>query len=85
LTTLFIFFKIKISKRPKRAKGLKGVITMLILFTLPADFASTSLAYIGSYFTDLKEPLFLIVGTAMFMWVGGWIVGKITSRGRTRG
>jgi hypothetical protein len=54
------------------------------LFTFPTNFVSSSTAYIGSYFTDLSEPIVLVVGTAMFMWVAGWVIGKFTNKSKIK-
>ncbi len=45
-------------------------------FNLPADFASSSLAYIGTLFTDLSVPIYILIGFSLFFWVGNWVIGK---------
>jgi hypothetical protein len=54
------------------------------MFTLPADFASTSLAYIGTLITDLSTPIYILIGISLGMWVINYVVGLFTRRGRAR-
>jgi hypothetical protein len=55
-----------------------------ILFTLPADFASTSLAYVGSLVTDLSVPIYIIIGISLGMWIINYVVGLFSRRARAR-
>lgn len=57
---------------------------MLAVFTLPADFASSTLAYIGSFFTDLATPIYIVIGLALAMWVINFVIGLFTRRARAR-
>lgn len=43
------------------------------MITLPVDFATTMLAYVGELFTDLTPAIGIIVGVP----VGFWVVGKV--------
>jgi len=54
------------------------------MFTLPTDFATNSLAYIGTLITDLASPIYIVVGLALGMWVINFIVGLFTRRARAR-
>lgn len=38
---------------------------MLSIFTLPENFATTTLAYVGTIFSDLSGLIFLIVGVLL--------------------
>lgn len=57
---------------------------MLPVFTLPADFATATLAYIGTLFTDLATPIYILVGLALGMWIINFVVGMFTRRARAR-
>lgn len=54
------------------------------MFTLPADFATATLAYIGNLFTDLATPIYILIGIALGMWIINFVVGLFTRRGRAR-
>ena len=56
---------------------------MLTLFTLPADFVSSSTAYIGDLFTDLKAPIVLLVGISLGMWIINYVIAKFRSRAKS--
>lgn len=45
------------------------------MITLPGDFATTMLAYVGELFTDLTPAIGVIVGVPL----GFWVVGKVIS------
>jgi len=57
---------------------------LLVLFTLPSDFASATLAYVGNLITDLAVPIYIIIGIVLGMWIINFIVGLFTRRARAR-
>jgi hypothetical protein len=55
-----------------------------VYFTLPADFATSSLAYVGGLITDLSVPIYLLVGITLGMWIINFVVGLFGRRSRAR-
>lgn len=55
-----------------------------VYFTLPEDFATSSLAYIGGLITDLSTPIYILVGITLAMWIINFVVGLFTRRARAR-
>ncbi|MBE3095480.1 MAG: hypothetical protein IMZ52_10655 [Actinobacteria bacterium] len=49
-------------------------------FTLPVDFATGSIAYVGGLFTDLNTPIYILIGFSLAFLVGDWIVGKFKTK-----
>jgi hypothetical protein len=39
------------------------------IITLPANFVSDSLAYVGNLFTDLSSVIVLVIGLPLAFWV----------------
>jgi hypothetical protein len=54
------------------------------MFTLPVDFATSSLAYIGALITDLATPIYILIGISLGMMIINFIVGLFSRRARAR-
>lgn len=61
------------------------MLPLLTIFSLPADFVTSSTAYIGDMITDLKDPLVLIFGLILAMWVIRFIMSLVSRKGAARG
>ena len=53
---------------------------MTPIITIPVDFVSNSLAYVGQLFTDLNLLIVLVIGLPL----GFWVIRKVISLVRTR-
>jgi hypothetical protein len=51
-----------------------------VLFTLPADFVTSSVAYIGYFFTDLSSLLVIAIGVPLAFYVIKKIIGLLPKR-----
>jgi hypothetical protein len=58
---------------------------MLSLITLPEDFVSSSLAYVGNLFTDLSPLLIVVIGLPIAFWVIKSVLGVVRFRTSRRG
>jgi len=50
------------------------------IFTIDADFVSSTTAYIGDLFTDLKVLIILVIGLPLAFWVIRRIIGLVKAR-----
>jgi hypothetical protein len=48
---------------------------MFTYITIPADYATSTLAYAGSMFTDLSDLVILCVGLPIAFWVIAKVIG----------
>lgn len=55
------------------------------IITLPDDFVSSSLAYVGQLFTDLTPAIVLIVGLPLAFWAIAKVIAVVRGGFRTRG
>jgi len=53
---------------------------MLAYITIPGDFVTSTLAYVGTVFTDLNLLIVLIIGLPL----GFWVIRKVISLVRAR-
>lgn len=51
--------------------------SMLSIITLPGDFASTTIGYVGTLFSDLSTILTLIIGVLLGVLVIEILIGAI--------
>lgn len=51
-----------------------------VYFTLPADFATNTMAYIGGFAEDLLVPITIICGIGLFFMVANWVISKFRSK-----
>ncbi len=51
-----------------------------VYFTLPADFATDTLAYIGGFASDLIVPITIVCGIGLFFLVANWVISKFRSK-----
>ncbi len=57
---------------------------MLAIITLPVDFATSMLGYVGELFTDLTPAIVVIVGLPVAFWAVGKTVSLIKGGFRSR-
>jgi hypothetical protein len=48
---------------------------MFSIITMPADYATSTLAYAGAMFTDLSDVVILCVGLPVAFWVISKVIG----------
>lgn len=54
------------------------------MITIPEDFATSMLAYVGEIFTDLQSVIIILVGLPLAFWAVSKVVGLIRGGFRTR-
>jgi hypothetical protein len=57
---------------------------MAPIITIPVDFASSTLAYVGQLFTDLAPILYLVVGLYVAFWVASKVIALARGGFRSR-
>lgn len=57
---------------------------MFTYITIPADYATSTLAYAGSMFTDLSDLVMLVIGLPVAFWVIQKVIGVAKAGFRTR-
>ena len=50
------------------------------IINLGVDFVTSSLAYVGYLFTDIKSVIYLVVGLPVGFWIFGKVIGLVTKR-----
>lgn len=54
------------------------------ILTLPGDFTSSTLAYIGQLFTDLTPAVILVIGLPLGFWGVAKVISVVRGGFRTR-
>ncbi|GAI31732.1 unnamed protein product [marine sediment metagenome] len=54
----------------------------LTYITIPAEFATSALAYAGALFTDLSLIVYLAIGLPLGFWVINKVISMVTRRAR---
>jgi len=57
---------------------------MLSIITIPVDFATSMVAYVGTLFTDLTPVIVILVGLPLGFWAVGKVIGLIRGGFRSR-
>lgn len=55
------------------------------IITLPQDFVTSSLAYIGQLFTDLTPAIILCIGLPLGFWALAKVIALVRGGFRVRG
>lgn len=51
-----------------------------LAFTMPTNFATGTIAYVGALFTDLSLPIYILIGFSVFFLVGNWLFEKFKEK-----
>jgi len=54
------------------------------IITLPSEFATSMMAYVGQLFTDLTPAIIVLVGLPLAFWAVNRVVGLVRGGFRTR-
>lgn len=57
---------------------------MITIITLPVDFSTSMLAYVGELFTDLAPAIAVVVGLPVAFWAVGKTISLIKGGFRSR-
>lgn len=58
---------------------------MAPIITLPVDFVSSTMAYVGQLFTDMTTAIILIIGLPLAFWVVAKVIAVVRGGFRVRG
>ncbi len=50
------------------------------VFTMPANFATGTLAYVSGLFTDLSTPIYIVIGFLLFFLIADWLTNHFKKR-----
>jgi hypothetical protein len=53
------------------------------IITLPADFVTSSMAYIGQLFTDMTPAIILVIGLPLAFWAVAKVIALVRGGFRT--
>lgn len=62
------------------SKAVGSDLKMDPIITLPVDFVTSSLAYIGQIFTDLSGLAVVVIGIPLAFYVARRVIGLVRAR-----